>query len=78
MLGRRRKIMANTEYTVVSLSAVETVSQGVTSQRADVEAHLVRGHFKRRNSGVYWWNPFIRGTGEVKQRKAYIMEGVPA
>jgi hypothetical protein len=78
MLGRRKKIMANTEYTVVSLSAVETVSQGVTSQRADVEAHLVRGHFKRRNSGVYWWNPFIRGTGEVKQRKAYIMEGVPA
>lgn len=78
MLGRRRKIMANTEYTVVSLSAVETVSHGVTSQRADVEAHLVRGHFKRRNSGVYWWNPFIRGTGEVKRRKAYIMEGVPA
>jgi hypothetical protein len=78
MLGRKKKIMANTEYTVISLSAVETVSQGVTSQRADVEAHLVRGHFKRRKNGVYWWSPFIRGTGELKNRKGYILEGVPA
>ncbi len=78
MLGRRKKILASTEYTVVSLSAVETVCKGTTSQRADVEAHLVRGHFKRRSSGVYWWSPFIRGTGELKQRKAYIVEGVLA
>jgi hypothetical protein len=75
LLGRRKKIMANTEYTVISLTAVETVSNGQSSQRADVEAHLVRGHFKRRSSGVYWWNPFIRGTGELKERKAYILEG---
>lgn len=78
MLGRRKKILTSTEYTVVSLSAVETVCKGTTSQRADVEAHLVRGHFKRRSSGVYWWSPFIRGTGELKQRKAYIVEGVLA
>jgi hypothetical protein len=76
LLGRRKKIMANTEYTVISLTAVETVSNGQSSQRADVEAHLVRGHFKRRSSGVYWWNPFIRGTGDLKERKAYILEGV--
>ena len=24
--------------------------------------HLVRGHFKIRKSGVYWWSPFARGT----------------
>jgi hypothetical protein len=24
-------------------------------------AHFVRGHFKMRRSGVYWWSPFIRG-----------------
>jgi hypothetical protein len=23
--------------------------------------HLVRGHFKIRRTGVYWWSPFIRG-----------------
>lgn len=24
-------------------------------------AHLVRGHFKVRQSGVFWWSPFVRG-----------------
>lgn len=76
VLGKKKQIMANTGYTVISLSAVETTSSaGVTGQRCDVEAHLVRGHFKRRRSGVYWWNPFIRGTGELRHRKAYIVEG---
>ena len=74
-LGRRKKIMAATEYTVVSLTAVESVNNGQSTLRSDVEAHLVRGHFKRRQSGVYWWSPFIRGTGELKHRKAYIVEG---
>jgi hypothetical protein len=23
--------------------------------------HFVRGHFKRRASGVFWWNTFVRG-----------------
>jgi hypothetical protein len=26
-----------------------------------MRAHAVRGHFKVRNTGVYWWRPFIRG-----------------
>lgn len=74
-LGRRKKIMASTEYTVISLTAVESITNGQSNLRADVDAHLVRGHFKRRQSGVYWWSPFIRGTGELKHRKAYIVEG---
>jgi hypothetical protein len=77
VLGRRKKIIASAEYTVISLSAVECVSNGQTNQRADVEAHMVRGHFKKRKHGVYWWSPFIRGTGELKQRKGYIMKGAP-
>jgi hypothetical protein len=28
----------------------------------DVRAHLVRGHFKVRSSGVFWWSPFLRGN----------------
>lgn len=24
-------------------------------------AHTVRGHFKVRRTGIYWWRPFIRG-----------------
>jgi hypothetical protein len=32
--------------------------------------HLVRGHFKIRKTGVYWWSPFLRGDalrGVVKR-----------
>lgn len=30
--------------------------------RAPSRLHLVRGHFKVRATGVYWWAPFARGT----------------
>ncbi len=29
---------------------------------ADLEAHLVRGHFKVRRTGIFWWSPHVRGT----------------
>jgi len=36
-------------------------------ERGDVEhsairRHIVRGHFKVRKSGVYWWHPHLRGS----------------
>jgi hypothetical protein len=31
------------------------------ASRSPGRAHTVRGHFKIRKSGVYWWRPFIRG-----------------
>jgi hypothetical protein len=31
------------------------------SDRQGMRAHTVRGHFKIRRTGVYWWRPFIRG-----------------
>lgn len=30
-----------------------------------VRAHLVRGHFKIRKSGAYWWNSFARGNANA-------------
>ncbi len=29
--------------------------------REAMRQHLVRGHFKIRKTGVYWWSPFVRG-----------------
>jgi hypothetical protein len=29
---------------------------------AERRRHIVRGHFKVRASGVYWWRPFLRGS----------------
>jgi hypothetical protein len=32
---------------------------------AEIRQHIVRGHFKIRKTGVYWWRPFIRGAAEA-------------
>lgn len=32
-------------------------------KRKGCVAHFVRGHFKTKPSGVYWWNAFVRGAG---------------
>lgn len=69
---RMRRIYSCPAFTVLSLSEVETVSpSGTTTRRTDISAHYVRGHFKARKSGVYWWNSFIRGSGTPKRRDAY-------
>jgi hypothetical protein len=31
------------------------------ASRDAMRAHTVRGHFKIRKTGIYWWRPFIRG-----------------
>jgi hypothetical protein len=63
-------------YTVLALTEVESVSPGgLVQKRTDFAAHYVRGHFKVRKSGVYWWNSFIRGSGTPRQRRAYIVKG---
>ncbi|CAN5440604.1 hypothetical protein BH10CYA1_BH10CYA1_62190 [soil metagenome] len=30
----------------------------------EMRAHLVRGHFKVRKSGIFWWSPFVRGSAK--------------
>jgi hypothetical protein len=39
--------------------------------------HLVRGHFKIRSSGVYWWSPHARGAADaahpIKQQQRHVV-----
>lgn len=49
-------------------------AHGMTKEEA--RRHLVRGHFKIRKHGVYWWTPHLRGNalrGHVN-RDSYIVE----
>ncbi|MBO4228366.1 hypothetical protein [Bradyrhizobium neotropicale] len=40
--------------------------------REDAGRHRVRGHFKIRKTGVYWWSPFFRGEPTKQaQRQEY-------
>jgi hypothetical protein len=37
--------------------------RGLTAgEKIEVTAHLCRGHFKMRKSGLFWWSPHYRGT----------------
>ncbi len=48
----------------LSRSQERSVSSGDCS-RLEARAHLVRGHFKLRKSGLYWWSPFVRGKSKL-------------
>jgi hypothetical protein len=71
--AKKKKKYSSSRYTILHLEEIETVGiDGSISLRADVAAHYVRGHFKNRQSGLYWWNPFVRGKGDPAKRVAYL------
>lgn len=49
---------------------------GETPSEASVRAHFVRGHFKMRKSGAFWWSPHLRGDQRLGfVDKDYRVEG---
>lgn len=55
-----------------------SLSRNVERRRSEgsgeaMPLHMVRGHFKVRKSGIYWWSPFWRGDAAagVVSRKGY-------
>jgi len=73
--GKKQKAYSASSYTLLHLEEIETVASGGSiSRRSDISAHYVRGHFKQRKSGVYWWNSFVRGNGEPRKREAYLVK----
>jgi hypothetical protein len=51
-------------------------ARGVSREAA--RAHLVRGHFKIRRTGVFWWSPFLRGDarmGAVERKQYEVVHG---
>jgi len=43
-----------------NLIEVEKFSSRITKIGTMVRSHLVRGHFKRKKNGLFWWSPFMR------------------
>ena len=70
--AHKRKQYTASAYTIVHLNEAETVDpSGLVSKRDDLAPHFVRGHFKQRSKGIYWWNTFVRGSGTPRKRIAY-------
>jgi hypothetical protein len=69
--GKVTKRPRKYNFTTVVLNAVEQVRGRSVEPIEHRSAHLVRGHFKQRKSGLFWWNPFVRGKGKLNKREAY-------
>lgn len=79
-LNRARAKRGKTEllgHSVVrlNLSRVQARRAGLAGPGQPVRLHLVRGHFKVRRTGVYWWSHFVRGsrTAGMVQRDRYVV-----
>jgi hypothetical protein len=83
-LNKARRKAGKTE--LLSYSTVEITLNRAASRAAGDSAevreamrlHLVRGHFKVRKSGVFWWHAFMRGDeskGVVARRAHTITAG---
>jgi hypothetical protein len=62
------------DYTTVNLTmsrARARAGEASGLSREAMRQHLVRGHFKVRASGVYWWNAFVRGDKPAGPRERY-------
>lgn len=57
-----KRPLADFHVLTVRLSKAERAAQreGACDHEGK-RAHVVRGHFKVRKSGMYWWRPFVRG-----------------
>jgi hypothetical protein len=73
-----KNLLSNYEYkildvfrTVKEFKSLNDVLHFASKEESEIQlrrAHFVRGHFKRRNGKLFWWNPFMRNrknAGEV-------------
>lgn len=81
-LNKARRKQGKTEllpYSTVEITlnrAAQRASAAASdAEREAMRLHLVRGHFKVRKTGVFWWHHFMRGDesrGEIR-RKSHII-----
>jgi hypothetical protein len=66
---RKKKQPELLSYTTckISLRLGKRIARGQSGNegRSPLRAHFVRGHFKVRKSGIFWWSPFLRGDKDV-------------
>lgn len=73
--GKPELLPYSTVRIELTKSQQRAVASGVMS-REDARRHLVRGHFKVRTSGVFWWGDFWRGNAArgTIERSTHVIE----
>lgn len=79
-LNKARRRRGHPEFATYSVTHLK-LSRGMTRlaqshgmTREQARQHMVRGHFKIRKTGVFWWSPFLRGdAARPATRKNYVI-----
>ena len=55
------------DHTVLTIRATHKASllpprASSTERGTEIRASFIRGHFKHRKTGIFWWNPHLRGN----------------
>jgi hypothetical protein len=59
--ARKPELLPYNKTRLAMSRSQERIAQAHGIDREAARQHLVRGHFKIRRTGVYWWSPFLRG-----------------
>jgi len=71
----KRELFSHTILKVRPSIIVRTGGEGPAGHR-DLKMHFVRGHFKHRATGLFWWSTHVRGSIEHGMvSKDYELEG---
>jgi hypothetical protein len=76
--GKTELLPYSTVEITLNRAAARASAAASDAEREAMRLHLVRGHFKVRKTGVFWWHHFMRGDdsrGEIA-RKSYTIKGV--
>jgi len=68
----KRELQPFTQMEILPMRSQRRAAEAAGMSAAEIRRHLVRGHFKIRRTGIYWWSPFLRGTGPRVERTAYV------
>lgn len=74
----KKPLMLSHRSIRLNLSKVQRnrLGQGGGGGGQGMQHHLVRGHWKLRRTGLYWWSPFVRGShGEIPGQRTYDVRG---
>ncbi len=60
--SRKPPLLSFTRCVISARLRARMTEAGGEAEGGGVRAHFVRGHFKCRETGIFWWTPFLRGN----------------
>jgi hypothetical protein len=60
----KRSLFSHTLLKIRPQVYMRTASDSLASQHMELRLHFVRGHFKHRKTGLFWWGMHARGSGK--------------